>query len=130
MLYSAAVTIPANTTESNPHEEYLEVCFGHITQVSALFPAGHAGLTHLQIFYQTRPLFPTTPGQSLVGDGTQHTFNDRWPIFEVPAQLVLRAWNLDETYEHTIYVDISVLVPEILVPVIMQAPQLPKGMFE
>jgi hypothetical protein len=128
MRYSASVTIPANTTESDPHEEYLDVCFGTISQVFVLFPPGHAGLTHLQVFYQTRQIFPSTPGESFTGDDTQHVFEERQPILEVPHRLLLRAWNSDTTYEHTIYVGISVLAPEILMPVVIQSPALPEGM--
>jgi len=128
MRYSASVTIEIGKTEDDPHEEYLDVCFGHITQVSILFPPGHAGLTHLQIFHQTRQIFPSTPGESFVGDDTQHVFAERWPIFEAPHRLMLRAWNDDTENPHTIYVDISVLVPEILMPVIVQSPMLPEGM--
>lgn len=127
MRYAASVTIPANTLEADPVEEVLEVCFGTIRQVFVLFPPGHAGLTSLQIFHQSRQIFPTTPGESFTGDDTQYAFDEQWPIFEVPHELLLRAWNLDDTYEHTIYVELSVLVPEVLVPMVIQAPRLPEG---
>lgn len=129
MRYSASVTIEVGETEDSPHEEYLEVCFGTISQVFILFPPGHAGLTHLQIFYQTRQIFPTTPGESFSGDDTQYAFSERWPIFEAPHELLLRAWNEDTEHEHTIIVELSVLAPEILVPVVIQSPALPEGMF-
>jgi hypothetical protein len=129
MRYSASVSIPASTTEAEPHEETLKVCFGTISQVFVLFPPGHAGLTHLQIFYQTRQIFPTTAGESFTGDDTQYVFSERWPIFEAPHELLLRAWNDDDTHEHTIYVELSVLAPEVLVPVVIQSPALPEGMF-
>lgn len=129
MRYTASVTIPANTTEAEPHEEHLSLCFGTISQVFVLFPPGHAGLTHLQIFYQTRQLFPTTPGEAFTGDDTQYAFSERWPILEVPHELLLRAWNEDTEHAHTIIVELSVLAPEMLIPVAVQSPQLPEGMF-
>lgn len=115
--------------EAEPHEEVLEVCFGTISQVFVLFPPGHAGLTHLQILYQTRQIFPTSPGEAFVGDDTQYEFSERWPIFESPHELLLRVWNDDDTYDHTVYVELSVLAPEVLVPVVIQSPRLPEGMF-
>lgn len=129
MRYSASVEIPANTTEADPYEEYLETCFGTINQVFVLFPPGHAGLTHLQVFYQTRQIFPTTPGESFSGDDTQYEFSESWPVFEAPHELLLRAWNEDTEHEHTVYVELSVLAPELLIPVVIQAPSLPEGMF-
>lgn len=105
------------------------MCFGTISQVFVLFPPGHAGLTHLQIFYQTRQIFPSTPGESFTGDDTQYVFDERWPIFETPHELLLRAWNEDTEHEHTIIVELSVLAPEVLVPVMIRGPALPEGMF-
>lgn len=119
--------IEVGKTEDNPHEEHMGICFGTISQVFVLFPPGHAGLTALQVFYQTRQIFPTTPGEAFVGDDTQYTFEERWPIFEPPYSLLLRAWNADTEYPHTIYFEVSMLVPEVLVPIIVQAPALPKG---
>lgn len=129
MRYSASVTIEVGETEDNPHEEYLGLCFGTISQVFVLFPPGHAGLTHLQVLYQTRQIFPTTPGESFTGDDTQYEFEERWPIFEAPHELLLRAWNEDTEHPHTIHVGLSVLAPEILVPVVAGRVALPEGMF-
>lgn len=128
MRYAHSLTIPANTAEADAVEETLELCYGTIRQVYVLFPPGHAGLTRLQIFYQTRQIFPSTPGESFIGDDTVYEFRENWPIYEVPHEVRLRGWNLDETYEHTIYVELSVLPPEILMPVLMQPLTLPEGM--
>jgi len=129
MRYSASVTIPAETTEAEPHEEYLDICFGTISQVFVLFPPGHAGLTHLQIFYQTRQIFPSTPGEAFVGDDTQYEFSERWPISEAPHGVLLRAWNEDTEHPHTIIVELSVLAPEVYISAAVQSPRLPEGMF-
>ena len=129
MRYSASVEIPASTTEAIPHEEYLDICFGTISQVFVLFPPGHAGLTHLQIFYQTRQIFPSTPGESFTGDDTQYEFSERWPITEAPHEVLLRAWNEDTENAHTIIVELSVLAPEVTVTTVIRSPTLPEGMF-
>ena len=130
MRYSASVAVPASTTEAEPVEEYLEVCQGIISQVFVLFPPGHAGLTHVQVFYQTRQIFPSTPGESFTGDDTQYTFSERWPITEAPHELLLRAWNEDTEYDHTIYVELSLLAPEVIVTTVTRSPALPEGMFQ
>jgi hypothetical protein len=125
MRYTASVAIAANTLEADPHEETLELCYGNIKRVRLLFPAGHRGLTHLQVFYQTRQIFPSSPGESFVGDNTAIDFPEDWPVYEPPFAVTLRGWNLCETYEHTIYVEMTVLPPVILVPTIVQPPALP-----
>jgi len=129
MRYSASVEVPASTTEADPHEEYLELCSGTISQVFVLFPPGHAGLTHIQVFYQTRQIFPSTPGEAFTGDDTQYVFSERWPIFEAPHEVLLRAWNEDTENTHTIIVELSVLAPEIYISTAVRSPILPEGMF-
>lgn len=128
MRYAAGVTIPANTTEADPHEETLDLCYGRIREVSILFPAGHAGTTHLQIFYQTHQIFPTTPGESFTGDDTVHSFPENLEIHEVPHEVMLRGWNDSTENAHTIYVMLSVLLEEITTPVISAPVALPEGM--
>jgi len=125
MRYKASVTIPANTLEADPHEELLELCYGNIKQVRLYFPAGHKGLTHLQILYQTQQILPATFGESFEGDKGPNTFPENIAIYEPPFMVTLRGWNLCETYEHTIYVELTVLPPVVLVPTIVQAPALP-----
>ena len=127
MRYGKAFEIPANTAESDPLEEVLELCFGRIKGVFILHPPGSIGLAHLQIFRHTRQIFPSTPGESFVGNKTTRDFPENWPIYELPHAVTLRGWNLDDTYDHTIYVELSVLQPEILVPTIIQSPALPGG---
>lgn len=127
MRYGMTVTIPANTTEAEPYEKVLSLCYGQIKQVFILSPPGHAGLTHLQIFYQTRQIFPTTPGESFVGGGVTYEFEENWPIYEAPHEVLLRGWNLDDTHEHSFIVQLLVLPLEILMPVVMLPPQLPEG---
>jgi len=128
MRYAATLTIPANTTEDDPHEKTVDLCYGQIKQVFVLFPPGHGGLTHLQVFYQTRQIFPTTPGESFTGGDTTYEFDENWPIYEPPLAVTLRAWNLDDTYEHSIIVQLLLLPLEIMMPVVVMPPQLPEGM--
>ncbi len=51
MRYRGALTIAAGQTQADPALYELGVCAGIITEVEILFPAGHSGLTHLQIWY-------------------------------------------------------------------------------
>lgn len=128
MRYACSLTIPANTLQSAPVEESLDLPFGRIKQVFVLHPAGSVGLAHVQVFYQTRQIIPATPGESFVGNKTVRDFPDNIPIHEPPFAITIRGWNLDETYEHTIYVELTVLPEVVYVPVIMSSPTLPEGL--
>ena len=108
MRYRTALVIPALTPESEPVSAVVKVVPGIITEVELLFPAGHAGLTHVAIFYHERQIFPTSPEQSFCGDDHLITFNEQFAIIELPYELVVYGWNDDELYSHTVYVDLTV----------------------
>lgn len=127
MDYDHTLTIPANTAEADAIEEILECCHGTVRAVFILVPPGHAGLAHLQIYRQTHQVWPTTIGQSFVGDDTIYHFEDNFPIHEAPYQVTLRGWNDDDTHEHSFYVKLIMPPPAFLVPVVMVPPTLPEG---
>jgi hypothetical protein len=108
MRYRGSLTIPAGTAETDPATSTIEVAAGTITEVEILFPAGHAGLTYLAIWYQERQIFPTTPGQAFRGDDHVIEMPERRVIREVPLRLELRGWSPDATLDHTVYVDVTV----------------------
>ena len=108
MRYRAALAIPANTPESKPVSTTIKTAPGIVTEVELLFPAGHAGLTHVAIFYHERQIFPTSPEQSFCGDDHLITFNEQFAVIELPYELVVYGWNDDDTYAHTVYIDLTV----------------------
>ena len=109
MRYRMGLTITAGQLQSTPDTVFLEVTPGVLTQIAINFPPGHAGLTYLQIYYQERQIYPTTPGVAFRGDDILLTFNDEWPIAEVPYKLELRGWAPLAEYDHTIFVDVTLL---------------------
>lgn len=111
MRYRGSLTIPAGTTEESPATAVLELCSGVISNVRILHPAGQAGLVHVTVWRHTRQIYPTTPGQSFIGDDQQNVFDERWPILEVPHEVELRGWAPSATLEHTVYVEVSVIPP-------------------
>lgn len=57
----------------------------------------------MQVYYQTRQVFPTTPGQAYIGDRSEILGDASVDLDEVPFLLELRAWAPDATYDHTVY---------------------------
>jgi len=108
MRYRGSVTIAAGTTEASPALSELGVCAGIITEVEIHFPAGHSGLTHLQIHYLGRQIFPTSTGQTFRGDDNVIQFGEQWVIKEEPYILTMHGWAPDAELPHTIFVEVSV----------------------
>ena len=108
MRYRSSVTTAAGQTKADPALADLAVCAGVISEVEILFPAGHAGLTYLQIWYLGRQIFPTSEGATFRGDDNVIQFTEQWVIQEVPHILTLHAWAPDAELIHTIFVEVSI----------------------
>jgi len=106
--------VPANTLASAPATAELEICPGTVTEFYRLFPPGCAGLVHLQVFWQTQQIFPSSAGASYVGDGSEILGLAGFVINEVPAILELRAWSPGTTYQHIIYAEFYIERPYVL----------------
>lgn len=127
MRYYGSITIPANTLYSALVTAHIEISFGTISQFYRLFPPGCAGMVHLQVFHQTRQVFPTTPGTSYIGDGSEILGTSQVEISEPPTVLELRAWSPGSTYQHIVYVEFYIAQPYALIPVPLTQVALPEG---
>jgi hypothetical protein len=113
VFYDYALTIPANTTAASPSELEISLTHGVIHRVEIEFPAGCAGLAHLAVFLREFQLFPTNPGREFASDDHVIAFDDYFEMFEPPHNLLLRGYNTDDTYSHTITVRIGVLPKDV-----------------
>ena len=111
MRYRTSLLIDAGKTYDDPAWTALNLEYGYITEVEVMFPAGQAGLTYVQIYHQSRLIFPLTPGQAFRGDDHILTMNSRFPILEVPHSVIIVGWAPDATLNHTVFVDITMEVP-------------------
>lgn len=128
MRYRGFLTIPAGTAEADPATSTLELAHGEISEVEIHFPAGHAGLTYLTIYYHEQQIYPINPDQSFRGDDQVIEMGDRFPITEKPYEVELRGWSPSATLEHTIYVGITVLPRETTVIEVSRRVALPEGL--
>jgi len=115
--YRGSVEVEAGQTAAAPAAALVEVCAGTITNFYRLFPSGCAGMVHLQVFYQTRQIFPTTPGQSYVGDGSEILGDASVELDEPEYILELRGWAPEAAYDHVVYCEFYIARPVVLVPV-------------
>lgn len=125
MWYRGSLTVPLNTLAAAKESALVEVCPGTITRFYRLFPPGCAGLVHLQVFYQTRQIFPTTPGQSYIGDASEILGDASVTLDEPEYVLELRGWSPGSAYEHILYCEFYIARPVVLVPVPLERIQIP-----
>lgn len=102
MFFQAEIEVPPLTLPSAPIVTRLAIYPGVTTQEWVGFPRGCYGLAHMQIWHWGYQLWPWTPQTSFHWDDYMFTFFDRFPITEEPLELVIKTWNLDDTYPHTL----------------------------
>lgn len=128
MRYRTSLEITAGTIETDPIWTVLDLEYGYITEVEVMFPAGHAGLTYVQIYHQSRLIFPLTPGQAFRGDDHILTMSSRFPILEVPHSVLVVGWAPDAALDHTVFVDVTIEAPEPVFVGGFEYVPLPEGM--
>ena len=109
MYYEVAVSVPANTPATSPVEEVLELTAGVIVGLEVQFPAGCAGLVHCKVLHWERQVWPTPPSTSLASDGHALVVPENYELSTPPHRIRIVAWNLDDTFPHTLYVRVSLL---------------------
>jgi len=97
------LTIPINTIA----EDYLSVTLDlPVSQSERLwveFPKGCAGLVGLQLFHGVEQIFPIPAGNWFKSDGFVFGFRLTHLFNIEPFTVEARAYNLDDTYIHTIW---------------------------
>jgi len=111
MDYKYAVKTTAGTSEANAKKTPLKLTAGIITKVQLLHPEGCHGLAYASIWEGGHQLYPSNPETAYHGNDVPMEFEDNYEL-EAPALLTLKTWNLDDTYDHTVYVRITVLRPK------------------
>jgi len=104
VFYVFPITIPAGTLESAKTKTTLKLTAGRITRVHLEFPAGHMGLTHIHINVGLHQLYPTNPDADFSSSNETISFVEDLLLDRPPFEVQAHAWNLDDTYEHTITV--------------------------
>lgn len=104
-------TTPANTAQDDALETKLHLCSGTIIQVWMFHPEGCHGLAYASVHHGGHQLYPNNPEKSYHGNAVPMTWSDNYKLGGPPI-LKLKTWNLDDTYDHTVYVRVTVLRPE------------------
>jgi len=125
MLFSVDIPTPANTPKAYPVNTKLRVGPGTTGQVWVGFPPGPKGLAHLQVWHWGSLLWPChtpvisllmnapgavgIPTAQMIDEASFHwddvlvTFEDPYQLTAEPYDLVIRTWNEDDSYPHTLF---------------------------
>ena len=102
MIYEKRLTIPKLTLATAKVSVTCEIHPGTVKQLQVYFPPGCAALAHVQVFFWDRQVWPTNPNSDFTGDDTLLSFPENLVIVEAPFEFVIKGWNDDDTYPHTV----------------------------
>ena len=109
MIYSKRIIIPANTSKKVPYTSQVDVVEGVIKRVWIRWNWGSACLAGLQVFSGGFQLWPTTARQWFHSSIHETTFEELYSIHDEPLHFVIKTYNLDDTFDHSVWVGFSVL---------------------
>lgn len=102
MFFSFDLTVPINTPASAPLLREVTLPPGVVQQVDVQFPSGCVGLVHTLCQRASHQVWPSNDGADFSSNGQMLSWQDDYTLDAAPFVLRLFAWNLDDTYPHTI----------------------------
>lgn len=113
MIYTANITIPANTPANSPTLQRIKISLGLIYKIELQFPPGCGGLAHVVINDGGYQVWPSTPSTDFATDDYTISFEDIYLKPSSPSEMQIYGYNEDETYEHIIQVRLGVASTKI-----------------
>lgn len=112
MFVFTEIDLPANTPETAPIETTIPIPPGIIDFIEVSFPSGCVRLARLRVFYHTVQIVPYNGDQSLAYDDYVSRINLGYEVTENPTELLIKSWNLDDTYTHQLTIGINIVPKE------------------
>ena len=101
-LYVVDLTVPKDTSQTNPEEETVKIEEEVIVSIECHFPPGCRGMVYTACYYGEEQLFPRPYGSYLHGDGETIRWSEYYELPHTPCVLTIRGWSPGTNYDHTI----------------------------
>lgn len=109
MVYTKAITVTKNTTETTAEHFKLGIARGVIVKWDIFFPAGSYGTTRIRVFRGSDLLLPRSKGGYIAGDDTHFSFPEHFLIHSPPYILDIYSWNIATDFDHEYIIYVSVV---------------------
>lgn len=109
MLYEFNLTVPANTPATVPASVEASLAPGKVVQAGVLFPTGCVGLVRAYVTRSSHQVWPSNPDEQLRGNGQAVVWPEDYDLDDAPFGFVCYAYNLDDTYPHTLTFSFAVI---------------------
>ncbi len=112
MVYTASIRTEKLGDEGDRKDTVLKVAKGLVYRMEVEFPPGCCGLQHVQVFDGSYQVYPASGQDSFHSDARVIGFDDLYLKQAAPFEFMVKTWNLDETWPHTIQVRIAMASSE------------------
>jgi len=109
MIYSGEIVVPANTSKAIPISDQVDVVQGVVRKVWVRWRWGSANLCGCKVFRGGFQLWPSSLGEWFPSNVQDVAFDAEYEVTAEPFHFIIRAYNLDDTYDHTLWVGFSLL---------------------
>jgi len=113
VIYQTELVIPPNTPVYAPVEGTLGVTVGVVTRVWVRWRWGAGSLCGVKIFREALQVWPTSLGLWFPSTTHDTTWEENYHVADVPLEFVIRAYNLDDTFSHKVYIAVNVQRPSV-----------------
>ncbi len=117
---TVTISTPANTAQATPQSTNWTVGFGLLERVDIVIPAGHVGLTGIQLLWGARQVVPYDGAEFLAGNDDEITVE--LGLWVQSGVLVVRTFNTDDTFPHAFLLRSYVTDIPRLPPLVAPAP--------
>ncbi len=108
MLYSYDLSIPAGTSQIAPYTARIPLTRGYIRHVWLRWRWGVGNLAGFRLSYNGRALYPINLSSFIPSFHDSIEFSDEVSLSEEPYELYLEAYNLDDTYDHSLWIGLLI----------------------
>lgn len=108
MYITQTITVSPNTTRESPYALTIPMINGKIKRLWYSWRYGCADLCGFRATYHEQQLWPYSRNQWLPSFYTPIEIAENYDLDEPPYELTFELYNLDDTYEHTLFIGIEV----------------------
>ncbi len=108
-MYQTNLTIPASTARTSPEETTIRLNSGTLKRILVRFPPGCANLARTTIHHLGVQIEPWNLDGYIGWDRYVFDIETKVKIPEGGTDILIKGWNLDDSYPHTISYDFLVI---------------------
>lgn len=99
--------VAAGTVEVNPARKLIQLTEGRITHWWVGFPPGCNDLVKVTVYEFEHQILPRGEDEEIYWNNYVYSIPDSYLLVEEPYEIEVRAWNEDDSYEHTVVVGVA-----------------------